>query len=97
MSKDSDPENPAQAIKRRTRREYASEEKIRIVLEGLKGEQSISEVCRRESIQPAQCNSWSKEFLSNKRGKLTPPRTAYSEGNGPLTSNDSFTDGCLLI
>ena len=40
-------------IKRRTRRKYSSEEKIRIIIEGLKGEDSISEICRKEGIVPA--------------------------------------------
>ena len=50
-------------IKRHTRRKYSSEEKIRIVLEGLRGETSIAELCRREGINPNVYYRWSKDFL----------------------------------
>ena len=50
-------------IKRATRKHYSSEEKIRIVLDGLKGEDSIAELCRREGIAQSLYYSWSKEFL----------------------------------
>ena len=52
MSEGRDPESVVREIKRKTRRKYSSEEKIRIVLEGLRGEDSISELCRREGISP---------------------------------------------
>jgi len=42
---------------------YSAEEKIRVVLEGLRGEESIAELCRREGIAPNLYYSWSKEFL----------------------------------
>jgi len=50
-------------IRRQTRRKFGSEEKIRIVLEGLKGEESISEICRKEGIAPALYYRWSKDFI----------------------------------
>jgi transposase len=50
-------------IRRRTRRKFAPEEKVRIVLEGLRGEQSISELCRREGIASNLYYRWSKDFL----------------------------------
>jgi hypothetical protein len=50
-------------IKRRTRKKYTAEEKIRIVLEGLRGEESIASICRREGISPNLYYRWSKEFL----------------------------------
>jgi transposase len=50
-------------IRRQTRRKFTAEEKIRIVLEGLKGESSISEVCRREGIVSNLYYRWSKDFL----------------------------------
>ena len=50
-------------IKRKTRKRYNSEEKIRIVLEGLRGEISVSELCRKEAINPNVYYKWSKEFL----------------------------------
>jgi len=54
-------------IRRQTRRQYSAEEKIRIVLEGLRGEENISELCRREGIAASMYYGWSKEFLEGKR------------------------------
>ena len=50
-------------IRRATRRHFSAEEKIRIVLEGLRGEESIAELCRREGIASSMYYGWSKEFL----------------------------------
>jgi Transposase len=50
-------------IRRATRKQYSAEEKIRIVLDGLRGEHSIAELCRREGIAESLYYSWSKEFL----------------------------------
>ena len=50
-------------IRRANRKQYSAEEKIRIVLDGLKGEDSIAELCRREGIAPSLYYSWSKKFL----------------------------------
>ena len=50
-------------IKRKTRRQFSAEEKIRIVLDGLRGESSISEICRREGIAESLYYSWSKDFM----------------------------------
>ena len=57
-------------IRRQTRRRFSSEEKIRIVLEGLKGEASISEVCRREGIVSNLYYRWSKDFLEAGKKRL---------------------------
>ncbi len=57
-------------IKRQTRRRFNSEEKIRIVLEGLKGEESIAAICRRESISPALYYKWSKDFIEAGKKRL---------------------------
>lgn len=50
-------------IRRRTRKQHSAEEKIRIVLEGLRGEDSIAELCRREGIATSLYCGWSQEFL----------------------------------
>lgn len=50
-------------IRRATRRQFSAEEKIRIVLDGLRGEDSIAELCRREGIAQSLYYVWSKEFL----------------------------------
>lgn len=63
MKKQSSSTKVVREIKRATRRRYSSEEKIRIVLEGLRGEDSIAEICRREQINPNVYYRWSKEFL----------------------------------
>ncbi len=57
-------------IRRRTRKKYSAEEKIRIVLEGLRGEESIAELCRRESINQNVYYRWSKEFLEAGKQRL---------------------------
>ena len=57
-------------IKRKTRRKYSSEEKIRIVLDGLKGETSVAELCRIEGISPNVYYKWSKDFLEAGRRRL---------------------------
>jgi transposase len=49
MARKTDPESVVREIKRKTRRKYSSEEKIRIVLEGLRGEKIVAELCRREA------------------------------------------------
>ena len=53
-----------------TRKQYSAEEKIRIVLDGLKGEDSIAELCRREGIAQSLYYSWSKEFLEAGKKRL---------------------------
>ena len=65
------PEATVREIRRKTRRKYTSEEKIRIVLEGLRGEESIAELCRREGISPNLYYNWSKEFLEAGKRRLS--------------------------
>lgn len=57
-------------IRRETRRKHSAEEKIRIVLEGIRGEASIAELCRREGINPNLYYKWSKEFLEAGKARL---------------------------
>ncbi len=57
-------------IHRATRRRFSAEEKIRIVLDGLRGEDSIAELCRREGIAQGLYYSWSKEFLEAGKKRL---------------------------
>jgi transposase len=58
-------------ITKATRRKFSADEKIRIVLEGLRGEISISELCRRESIAANVYYRWSKDFLEAGKNGLT--------------------------
>jgi transposase len=64
-------EETVRHIRRETRRKYNAEEKIRIVLEGLRGEESVAELCRREGINPNLYYKWSKEFLEAGKARLT--------------------------
>ena len=57
-------------IKRKTRKQYSAEEKIRIVLDGLRGEDSIAELCRREGIAQGLYYKWSKDFMEAGRKRL---------------------------
>jgi transposase len=63
--------NIIREIRRATRRKFSAEEKIRIVLEGLRGEITVSELCRRESISPTVYYRWSKAFLEAGKNGLT--------------------------
>ena len=63
-------EDHVREIRRATRKQYSSEEKIRIVLEGLRGEYSIAELCRREGIADGLYYTWSKEFLEAGKKRL---------------------------
>jgi len=64
------PESVVREIRRKTRRKFSTEEKIRIVLEGLKGEESIAALCRREGIMPTLYYKWSKTFLEAGKRRL---------------------------
>jgi transposase len=84
------PESVVKEIRRNTRRKYTSEEKIRIVLEGLKGEVSITELCRREGIVSNLYYRWSKDFLEagKKRLQGDTTREATSSEVGDLRSEN---------
>ena len=60
-----------QKIRKNTRRKFNPEDKIRIVLEGLRGNLSVTELCRREGISPAVYYRWSKDFLDAGKNGLT--------------------------
>ena len=57
-------------IRRKTRKKYSAEEKIRIVLDGLRGETTIAELCRRDGINQNLYYKWSKEFLEAGKQRL---------------------------
>lgn len=63
-------EKTVRDIRRATRRHHSAEEKIRIVLEGLRGEDSIAELCRRQGITSSMYYGWSKEFLEAGKRRL---------------------------
>lgn len=64
-------EKLVKSIRRKTARKYSSEEKIRIVLAGLRGEESIAALCRREGIAESLYYKWSKEFLEAGKRRLS--------------------------
>ena len=72
--KSSIPKRPAEQvvkdIRRATRRHFSAEDKIRIVLEGLRGEDSIAELCRKEGIAQSLYYTWSKEFMEAGKRRL---------------------------
>jgi transposase len=75
-------EETIKAIRRKTRRQYSAEEKIRIVMEGLRGEESVAELCRREGLAQSLYYKWSKEFLEAGKARLA------GDTKRQATSND---------
>ena len=63
-------EKVVQDIRRATRKHYSAEEKVRIILDGLRGEDSIAELCRREGIAQNLYYRWSKDFLEAGKKRL---------------------------
>jgi transposase len=63
-------ETTVRNIRRKTRKKYSAEEKIRIVLDGLRGESTVAELCRREGINQNLYYKWSKEFLEAGKQRL---------------------------
>lgn len=64
-------EKQVKDIRRKTRHKFSAEENIRIVLEGLRGEYSIAELCRRNGISQGLCDTWSKEILEAGKKRLS--------------------------
>jgi len=89
----SSPESIVREIKRQTRRKFTAEEKIRIVLEGLRGEAGISDLCRKEGIHPTMYYKWSKAFLEAGKRQLngdTIREAGSDEVKDLRTENDSL-------
>ncbi|MHC4844453.1 MAG: transposase [Planctomycetota bacterium] len=81
MARKSKPINVVKQIRKSTARKFSAEDKIRIVLEGLRGELPITELCRKEGISAATYYKWSKDFLDGGKNGLTlqTKRNATSE------------------
>lgn len=71
MSKKKSASSLISDLKRKTRKSYSSEEKIRIVIEGIRGEYSIAELCRRENIAQTLYYKWSKDFMEAGKRRLS--------------------------
>ena len=78
MDKKVSSESVVKDIRRRTRKKYSSKEKIRIVIDGLRGEDSISSLCRREGIPANLYYRWSKDFLEAGKKRLAGDTTQES-------------------
>ena len=85
MGKEALPGRVVQEIRGKTRRQFSAEEKIRIVLEGLRGEESIATLCRKEGLAPNLYYRWSKEFLEAGKKRLVgdTSREATAPGHRP--------------
>ena len=71
MAEKQTPVNVVKQIRKATAKKFSAEDKIRIVLEGLRGEISISDLCRKEGISAATYYKWSKDFLDAGKNGLT--------------------------
>ena len=85
MSQTKSAERVVRDIRRKTRRRFSAEEKIRIVLEGLRGEESIAALCRREGLNPNLYSRWSQEFLEAGKRRLAGD-TARAASTGDVTA-----------
>ena len=82
MSKNDPAERTVRDIRRKTRKQYTAEEKIRIVVSGLRGEESIAALCRREGIAEGLYYSWSKEFLEAGKKRLSGDTARQASSGG---------------
>ena len=71
MSKKKSASSLISELNRKTRRVYSSEEKIRIIIDGMRGEMTIAELCRREGISQGIYYKWSKDFMDAGKRRLT--------------------------
>ena len=71
MSKKKNASSLISELKRKTRRNYSSEEKIRIVIEGMRGEMTIAELCRKEGLSQGLYYKWSKDFMEAGKKRLS--------------------------
>lgn len=75
------PETTVRKIRRKTRKKYSAEDKIRIVIEGLRGDMSVAELCRREGISQSLYYKWSKEFLEAGKQRLAGNTTRQADSS----------------
>jgi len=73
-------EGTVRNIRRRTRKQYSAEEKIRVVIEGLRGVMSVAELCRKEGISQSLYYKWSKEFLEAGKARLAGDTKREADG-----------------
>lgn len=90
MGEKASADKTVETIRRNSRRQYSAEEKIRIVIAGLRGEDTIAELCRREGIAQSLYYKWSKEFLEAGKARLAgdTKRQATSEDVSDLRAEN---------
>ena len=86
MREAASPEKGVQEIRRKTRRRFSAEEKIRIVLEGLRGEESIATLCRKEGLHQVCTTAGARSFSKRARGSWSPTRRVLKEVRAERTS-----------
>ncbi len=91
------PESIVREIKRKTRRKFTAEEKIRIVLEGLRGEESITDLCRKEGIHPTMYYKWSKSFLESGKRQLNGDTIREASSNEVKELRDENDELKMLV
>ena len=90
-------EKKLREIRRRTRKKYPAEEKIRIVLEGLRGEDSIAELCRREGMHQNLYYNWSKAFLDAGKRRLDGDTKREASSTEVLKQNKENAELKMLV
>ena len=91
------PESIVREIKRKTRRKFTAEEKIRIVLEGLRGEESIADLSRKEGIHPTMYYKWSKSFLESGKRQLNGDTIREASSNEVKELRDENDELKMLV
>ena len=95
MTEKESAEKKIRNIRRQNRKKYTAEEKIRIVLEGLRGDESIAELCRREGLSQSMYYKWSKEFMAAGKQRLagnTKRQADSTEVKGLRKENDQLKE-----
>ena len=82
MAENQSAEGFIQTVKRRTKKKYTAEDKIRIVLEGMKRDVSVAELCRREGIPSAAYYSWTKDFMQGGKAQLQRDARRHTDNSG---------------
>ena len=97
MARKNDVETTVREIRRKTRKKYSAEEKIRIVIEGLRGESTIAELCRKEGINANLYYNWSKDFLEAGKRRLAGDIKREATSNEVHFLKSENTDLKLLV
>ena len=95
--KKSSAESTVRNIRRKTRKQYNAEDKIRIVVEGLRGEMTIAELCRKEGISQSLYYKWSKEFLEAGKSRLAGNTKRKADSNEVKEMREEVDQLKLLV